>query len=226
MSGARTCGDCNLCCKLTPIWEISREHPEWTLDKRRNKWCPHAEPGKGCAIYHEERRPVGCRLWRCEWMRGFGTEADRPDRIGYVISIERNRGLGWTATVYLQRPREKYSADRRNRLQRMLRAIMTRHPSVAAVVYAPSDLRDPRMAELRDGRTVHLTYATEPIDQPEKPEIREEALAQLAELGLEEMLGDSDLNIDRLMKRVAQTHSIEEIKEFVDLHTRVGEASD
>jgi len=55
----RSCGDCNLGCKLPYI-----ESPE--LSKPAGVWCKHCKPGKGCAIY--DTRPSGCRNFFCFWM--------------------------------------------------------------------------------------------------------------------------------------------------------------
>ena len=53
----RACGTCMMCCKLTSIVE---------LNKPAGKWCQHAVPGKGCAIY--DQRPAPCRAFVCGWM--------------------------------------------------------------------------------------------------------------------------------------------------------------
>jgi hypothetical protein len=60
-NGARSCGECSLCCKLPPIVT-----PE--LQKPANTWYPHCRPGKGgCSIY--ETRPTLCRNYRCLWLK-------------------------------------------------------------------------------------------------------------------------------------------------------------
>lgn len=58
------CGTCTLCCKVMGIEEIA---------KPKDKWCPHCETSKGCAVY--ESRPEACREWSCLWLR----TQDEPD---------------------------------------------------------------------------------------------------------------------------------------------------
>ena len=53
----RSCGSCSLCCKVIGIE---------ALDKPVGHWCPHAKPGRGCAIYHQ--RPGECRDFSCLWL--------------------------------------------------------------------------------------------------------------------------------------------------------------
>lgn len=74
----RTCGDCQLCCKLLPVEE---------LQKDANSRCAHQRHGKGCSIY--VRRPVSCAMWSCRWLFGFDDTKDlrRPDRSHIVIDI-------------------------------------------------------------------------------------------------------------------------------------------
>jgi len=54
---SRSCGTCNLCCKLLGIGEIK---------KRPNCWCPEVKLGKGCGIY--DTRPAACREFACLWL--------------------------------------------------------------------------------------------------------------------------------------------------------------
>ena len=90
----RECGECIVCCVYPKI-------PE--LDKDGMRHCVHAmadEPeipgervcytGKGCDSYNG--RPEVCRAYTCEWKRGRGSDADRPDRCG--VLIDRNKGIG------------------------------------------------------------------------------------------------------------------------------------
>jgi hypothetical protein len=54
---ARSCGDCNLCCKIPGVS---------ALQKKNLTWCAHCDIGKGCKIY--ETRPQECREFRCLWL--------------------------------------------------------------------------------------------------------------------------------------------------------------
>jgi hypothetical protein len=72
----RTCGTCDLCCRLPAIdWP---EYPE--LHKPADVPCLHLVLGRGCAIHAD--RPMHCASFQCLWLMGFGPEALRPDRIG------------------------------------------------------------------------------------------------------------------------------------------------
>jgi hypothetical protein len=71
----RSCGDCQLCCKLLPL-------PE--LKKPANKKCRHQKFNKGCLIY--ANRPMSCQSWSCRWLMSLDTaDLPRPDRSHYVI---------------------------------------------------------------------------------------------------------------------------------------------
>lgn len=79
MAEERTCGGCTACCKTHKIPEIF---------KPARTWCVECQIGKGCAIY--EARPDPCRTFRCQWLLGGGTDADRPDRSKLVVDYKEN----------------------------------------------------------------------------------------------------------------------------------------
>jgi len=73
----RTCGECQLCCKLLPIDD---------LRKPAGQLCRHAKPRKGCTIYPS--RPFACKSWACRWLADPQTQGlPRPDRAHYVIDL-------------------------------------------------------------------------------------------------------------------------------------------
>jgi len=72
----RQCGDCQLCCKLLPVLELS---------KLANTRCQHQSAGKGCRVYGQREMPASCRLWSCRWLNGDAGDVRRPDRTHYVI---------------------------------------------------------------------------------------------------------------------------------------------
>lgn len=75
----RQCGDCQLCCKLLPVRELS---------KGANSRCQYQRRGKGCTVYHKPEMPFSCRMWNCRWLLGDRTEnLSRPDRSGYVLDV-------------------------------------------------------------------------------------------------------------------------------------------
>lgn len=80
---SRTCDSCTACCKTLEVVE---------LNKPPGKWCQHCSIGKGCKIYFE--RPQSCHEFRCEWLKGFGEEQDRPDRVKVILDyIKLQEGL-------------------------------------------------------------------------------------------------------------------------------------
>ncbi len=72
----RSCGGCTACCKSMAIIEIN---------KPAGKWCPHCSIGKGCRVYTE--RPASCNEFKCEWLKGFGEEKDRPDHTKIILDF-------------------------------------------------------------------------------------------------------------------------------------------
>lgn len=66
------CGECSMCCKLLRVE---------SLDKPQGKWCGHARPGKGCAIYEE--RPGDCRAFKCVWLM-----SQQRDQLGECMAPE------------------------------------------------------------------------------------------------------------------------------------------
>lgn len=73
---ARTCGTCNLCCKVMYIEE---------LEKPQGAWCPHAKPGQGCSIYGSH--PSSCQTFMCQWLlQPALPESLKPSRSKVVLS--------------------------------------------------------------------------------------------------------------------------------------------
>lgn len=71
----RTCGDCQLCCRLVPV-------P--TIGKGAGEKCQFQKYAKGCRIY--DTRPDACRTWSCRWLSDpEAAGMPRPDRCHYVI---------------------------------------------------------------------------------------------------------------------------------------------
>ena len=91
----RTCGPCDLCCKLPSIdWP---EYPE--LHKGPDVYCKHCIPATGCAIHAD--RPMHCASFQCLWLMGFGPEEMRPDRVGgFMDAVD-------SGTLFLVADRER-----------------------------------------------------------------------------------------------------------------------
>lgn len=78
MHKKRKCGSCTACCKTHPIFRI---------EKLGGVWCEHCDIGHHCRIH--TRRPEECRDFECQWLKDFGTEADRPDKTKIVVDYCR-----------------------------------------------------------------------------------------------------------------------------------------
>jgi hypothetical protein len=72
----RSCGSCNLCCKVFAFPELS---------KPAGAWCRHVATGKGCTIYSD--RPDFCRSFFCMWRYNAALGPEwKPDRARFVLS--------------------------------------------------------------------------------------------------------------------------------------------
>jgi len=104
----RACGECQLCCELLAVKE--RGHlpsgEPYAFNKPTRTRCAH-QCASGCAIYDDERLPLSCRAFECEWLLGNFRESDRPDRSGVVVSFRVDRNGSTRACVY----GVKYSVD-------------------------------------------------------------------------------------------------------------------
>jgi hypothetical protein len=75
----RSCGECNLCCKLLPVPPLNK------VAGTPCKWQRHR---KGCAVYGSRNKPLDCKLWNCRWLvNDDADDLSRPDRARYVIDI-------------------------------------------------------------------------------------------------------------------------------------------
>ena len=74
----RSCGTCNLCCKVYSIAELS---------KAAGQWCVHAVRGGGCGNY--TNRPESCRRFFCSWRvdPNLGPEW-KPEISRFVLSTD------------------------------------------------------------------------------------------------------------------------------------------
>ncbi len=68
----RICGECTACCTTHAIFEIN---------KPQGKICPHCT-SKGCECY--DSKPEVCTLFKCQWLKGYGDENDRPDLLEII----------------------------------------------------------------------------------------------------------------------------------------------
>ncbi len=76
----KTCGTCNLCCKVSAIK---------ALQKPAGQWCIHTGPGRGCAIHG--RHPDECRIFRCGWLQIDALEPNwKPEISKFVLRIDKD----------------------------------------------------------------------------------------------------------------------------------------
>lgn len=79
----RECGGCTACCKT---------HPLKSIQKPQNTWCSDCLKGKGCKIY--ATRPSGCAEFKCQWLMGYGSDSERPDKVRVVLDYHTMEALG------------------------------------------------------------------------------------------------------------------------------------
>ena len=74
----RSCGTCNLCCKVYSIKELA---------KPAGRWCSHCVRGSGCGIHPD--RPRSCRDFFCSWLvdPNLGPEW-KPEVCRFVLSAD------------------------------------------------------------------------------------------------------------------------------------------
>ena len=93
----RSCGDCNMCCKLP---EINFKE----LKKKSFEWCKNCEIGVGCKIY--DTRPKGCKDFYCLYHGGMTNL--KPNKVGFFIYIEREESTKHKIlTIYTELSRLK-----------------------------------------------------------------------------------------------------------------------
>ena len=97
----RSCGTCNLCCKVYSIKE---------LNKAAGRWCIHCVRGSGCGIH--PTRPRSCREFFCSWLvdpnlgpewkpevSRFVLSADATHR-AIMVTVDPGRPLAWKRAPY------------------------------------------------------------------------------------------------------------------------------
>lgn len=103
MATGKSCGTCNLCCKILEI-------PE--LDKAANAWCTHCDIGIGCKAY--EARPATCRDFMCRYLVDPALDEQwHPATCRFILCIDHASNL--VIQVDPQRPdawkREPYHSS-------------------------------------------------------------------------------------------------------------------
>jgi hypothetical protein len=76
----RSCGGCTACCMVVGVKALAKPF-----------YCPCHHQGEGrCNAYAQ--RPEDCRDYACFWLAGLGDDADRPDRLGVVLTLAESEG--------------------------------------------------------------------------------------------------------------------------------------
>jgi hypothetical protein len=97
----RSCGTCNLCCKVYSIKELS---------KPAGRWCVHCVRGTGCGIHPD--RPRSCSDFFCSWLvdpnlgpewkpevSRFVLSSDATHR-AIMVTVDPGRPLAWKREPY------------------------------------------------------------------------------------------------------------------------------
>ncbi|MHC4371359.1 MAG: hypothetical protein ACYSW8_27415 [Planctomycetota bacterium] len=83
---SRRCGNCTTCCI---VMDTTAADPAGIAHAKCGKLC-----SGGCSIYDD--RPEFCKTYQCTWLRGYFSNADRPDRIGVIVEAqETSFGPTW-----------------------------------------------------------------------------------------------------------------------------------
>jgi hypothetical protein len=119
----RECGECRACCVVYHIDGLEYESPRWVP-------CHHL-CAAGCGIYDD--RPQGCRAFRCAWLKGWGTDDERPDRLGVIVErLEARPRIGVEEKILATELAPDSAQDPRARealrtLKTELRVVLVKH---------------------------------------------------------------------------------------------------
>jgi Fe-S-cluster containining protein len=80
----RECGECIACCVWPKIAELNKPLFEPCKHLKKEANCT-----KNCSIYKD--RPSACRTYKCEWLKGYGKEEDRPDKS--LLMFDNSEGI-------------------------------------------------------------------------------------------------------------------------------------
>jgi Fe-S-cluster containining protein len=80
----RECGECTACCS----W-LEGDAFGWKFGCGQS--CKFLKEGK-CNVYNV--RPEVCRNYQCAWSQHLLPEEMRPDKCGYIVSVEFNDQIG------------------------------------------------------------------------------------------------------------------------------------
>jgi len=86
----RKCEECDQCCIEAQVYEGEflksvGERCIYQLDSGKNR----------CIIFGIETRPKCCINYFCSWANGYGSEDDRPDKCGLIVSLNTFNNGTW-----------------------------------------------------------------------------------------------------------------------------------
>jgi hypothetical protein len=147
----KSCGACNLCCKLAAIEE---------LQKPAGQWCKYAKPGIGCTIHGHH--PEECQSFRCGWLKNDGLDDDwKPTTCKFVIRIEDELGR-----IIIANDTAHPDAWKKPRYYQVIKGwardwgVVSYAGNRATMVYPDQDLE---VGEINPGDAVHRGYRGGPL---------------------------------------------------------------
>lgn len=153
---SRTCGRCQVCCTELQIQELHK--PDF-------KVCPNQFAG-GCSIY--KKRPESCRVYKCSWLRGEGSDLDRPDRVGVLISQQYSPKYGPWVTLHVQRPKAlKLKRVKKRVLELIKKAVVIKmSPEGMVMLGGPAKAAEALSEKIRsEGGTIDSVGQVVPTEQ-------------------------------------------------------------
>lgn len=91
----RECGDCNVCCIIGAVPELSKPaHTPCIFLKECKKGC--------CSIFDNPKLPDTCKDYNCAWKEGFGDEYGKPNKINVMFSINKLENQTYITAIELK----------------------------------------------------------------------------------------------------------------------------
>lgn len=135
----RRCGSCTACCVSLDVTELAK--PAGTA-------CVHLKPGAasgactsgGCGIFQNRTEIIGgpaadvCAGFRCGWLQGHGTNADRPDRSGVILRDGAADGGPMSKEAFVQAHEVAPGSLERPRAKALIQNIARQMPVVLITI--------------------------------------------------------------------------------------------
>jgi len=91
----RECGDCNVCCIIGAVPELSKPaHTPCIFLKECKKGC--------CSIFDNPKLPDTCKDYNCAWKRGFGGYYEKPSQNKVLFSINQLENQDYVTAIELE----------------------------------------------------------------------------------------------------------------------------